>query len=253
MKKILITLGVLLALIAIGLFAASFFLGSFVTKGVNRYGPGITGTPVVLEDASISPLSGSGTLNSLFVGNPPGWKSDKAFSFGKVHVNVEPRSLLSDHIIVNEVVIEAPEFVYETKIITSNLKEILNNIEESLGRSGEKPAEQPTSDEGKPLKFTVKSFRLEHARITIGAGTSSLIAEMPPLVLTDLGTRQGGITANELAKEVVAQILGNVSRAVAGSVLNAGSASGAAGIDSATEAAKRAGEGLRKIISGEDQ
>lgn len=251
MKKLLIVLGSLLALVAIGLFVASFFLGSLVTKGVNRYAPGITGTPVTLASASISPLSGTGTLNALFVGNPPGWKSDKAFSFGKVHLNVEPRSLLSDHIIINEMVIEAPEFVYETKIISSNVKEILNNIEKGLGRGGDTPADQPETADGKPLKFTVKRFRLENAKVTIGAGNSSFVAQMPPLILADLGTKEGGLTANQLATQVLAHILTNITRAVAGAALNAGSASGAAGADAAVSAAKKAGEELKKLIGGD--
>jgi energy-coupling factor transporter transmembrane protein EcfT len=251
MKKLLIVLGSLLALVAIGLFVASFFLGSIVTKGVNRFAPGITGTAVTLDSASISPLSGAGTLNQLLVGNPPGWKSDKAFSFGKVHVSVEPRSLLGEHIIVNEVHIEAPEFVYETKIISSNIKEILNNIEKSIGGGTQTPGEQPTTKEGKPLKFEVKRFRLENAKVTLGVGATALSMPMPPLVLTDLGTKEGGITANQLATKIVANILANITKAVADSALNIGSASGAAGADAASDAAKKAGEGIRKLFGGE--
>ncbi len=253
MKKLLIILVGAVALIAIGLFVASFFVGSIVTKSVNRYGPGITGSPVTLADASISPFSGTGTLNNLFVGNPPGWKSEKAFSFGKVHLHVEPRSLLTEHIIINDMVIEAPEFVYETKIVSSNIKDILNNIEKSLGREGDKPADQPTTDDGKPLRFTVKSFRLENAKVTVGAGASSLAAQMPPLVLADLGVKEGGLTANELATAVVSHILANITRAVAGSFLDAGAASGAAGVDAATEAAKKAGGDLKRILGGEQK
>lgn len=241
MKKLLLILGSLLVLIVVGLFVASFFLGSIVAKGVNRYAPEITGTPVTLESASISPFSGTGTLTGLFVGNPSGWKSDKAFSFGKIHLHVEPPSLLGDHIIIQELVIEAPEFVYETNLVSSNVKEILNNIEKGLG-SGGKPAEQPVADDGKPLTFTVKNFRLENAKVTVGAGNSSFAAQMPALVLSDLGTDEKGLTANELATEVLAQILGNLTRAVAGSALNSGSAS---------DAAKQAADNLKKLIGGE--
>ncbi|MDF3056289.1 MAG: hypothetical protein K0R17_504 [Rariglobus sp.] len=251
MKKLLIILGSLLALVVIGLVVASFFLGSIVTKGVNDFAPGITGTKVTLDSAAISPLSGAGTLKGLFVGNPPGWKSDKAFSFGKVHVSIEPRSLLGDHIIINEVLIEAPEFVYETKVFSSNIKDILNNIEKNLGGGTEKPAGEPTTKEGKPLKFEVKSFRLEKARATLGVGPSAITVPMPPLVLTDLGTKEGGITANQLATKVVANILTNITKAVADSALNIGSASGAAGADAVSGAAKKAGAGLKKIFGGD--
>lgn len=252
MKKLLIILASLLALVVVGAFIASFFLGSIVTKGVNTFAPKITGTVVTLDSAAISPLTGSGTLNGLFVGNPEGWKSDKAFSFAKVHVSVAPGSLLSDHIVVNEVVIDSPAFVYETKIISSNIKDLLNNIEKNIGGSSEKPApDQPTTKDGKPIKFAVKSFRLENATVTLGVGPTAITVPMPPLVLTDLGVKEGGITPDQLVAKVMTNILANITKAVAESALQIGGATGAAATDSAAGAAKKAGEGLKKLFGGD--
>ncbi|HEY9248656.1 MAG TPA: hypothetical protein VIO38_05975 [Rariglobus sp.] len=251
MKKLLIILGSLLALLIIGAFIASFFLGSIVTKGVNTFAPKITGTPVTLDSARISPLTGSGTLTGLFVGNPPGWKSDKAFSFAKVQVSVAPASLLGDHIVVKEVLIDSPAFVYETKIVSSNIKELLDNIEKNIGGTADKPGEQPSTQDGKPLRFEVKSFRLQNARVTLGVGPTALTLPMPPLVLTDLGTREGGITADQLATKIVANILRNITAAVADSALKIGSSGGAAATDAASNAAKKAGEGLKKLFGGD--
>lgn len=241
MKKLLIILGGLLILAVIGAFVASFYLGSAVTKGVNHFGPGITGTKVTLDSAALSPLSGSGTLNGLFVGNPAGWKSDKAFSFAKVHLSITPSTLFDDFIVVNEVVIDGPEFVYETKIFTSNIKELLANIEKNIGGTKGKPAKQPTTKEGKPLKFEVKSFRLENAKVTVGVGANAIIVTMPPLILTDLGTREGGLTADQLATKIMAAVLNNITKAAAGSILKEGSISGAA---------KKAGEDIKKLFNG---
>jgi uncharacterized protein involved in outer membrane biogenesis len=232
MKKLLIILSCLLAIVVIGAIAASFFLGTIVTKGVNTFAPKITGTKVTLDSASISPLSGSGTLTGLFVGNPAGWKSDKAFSFAKIHVSIAPMSLVGDHIVVNKVLIDSPEFVYETKIISSNIKELLNNIEASIGGGSSKPGDQPTTKDGKPLKFEVKSFRLENAKVT-------------------LGTAEGGVTPDQLAAKVLTNVLGNITQAVAESALNVGSASGAAAGDAATGAAQKAGESLKKLFGGD--
>lgn len=248
MKKLLIILGCLLALVVVAAVVASFFLGSIVTKGVNTFAPKITGTPVTLESARISPLSGAGTLNGLFVGNPEGWTGDKAFSFAKVHVSVQPMSLLGDHIVVKEVLIDAPEFVYETKFVSSNIKDLLANIEKNTG--GPAPAEQPVTKDGKPLKFEVKSFRLQNAKVTLGVGPTAVTVPMPPIVLTDLGTKEGGITADQLASKVVTNILGNIGKAVASSALEVGGAAGSAATDAASGAAKKAGEGIKKLFGG---
>ena len=74
---------------------------------------------------------------------------------------------------------------------------------------------------------------------------------MPPLVLTDLGTKEGGITADQLVVKVMPSILANITQAVADSALNVGGASGAATSDAISGAAKKAGEGIKKIFSGD--
>ena len=95
--KILLAVVILLALLWVGM---NFFVGSLTKTAINRYGPRMTQTKVVLGGAEVSPLSGNGTLTNLFVGNPAGWSSDKAFSFGKIHVEVVPSSIFKDHIII---------------------------------------------------------------------------------------------------------------------------------------------------------
>ncbi len=142
MKKLLVVLGVLFGLAVIGGIVLAFTLGPIITKGVNTFGPKITGTKVTLDSVSISPFTGSFTMSGLFVGNPVGWKSDKAFYMGKVHVSVDPLSvpgalLGSGHAVIKEVLIDGPEFVYETKVglsgISSNINDLLNNIEKATG------------------------------------------------------------------------------------------------------------------------
>jgi len=71
MKKVLlITVTLLLVLCLVAYVVATFFLGSIVKTGVNKFGPKITQTKVELASAKISP-TGTGTLTGLTVGNPP--------------------------------------------------------------------------------------------------------------------------------------------------------------------------------------
>lgn len=148
-KKPLVILGVVAALLLVAYIGLSFFLGSIVRAGVNSFGPKLTKTKVELAGAQLSPLTGSGSLSGLFVGNPAGWSSDKAFYLGKIQMKVQPFSIFGDHIVIDEIIIDQPEFVYETKIISSNIKDLLKNIEEFTGSGGTEPA----SKSGKPIKF----------------------------------------------------------------------------------------------------
>ncbi len=244
MKKLLIILGSLFALLVIGIFVISFFLGPIITKGVNTFGPKITGTKVTLDHVSVSPLTGSFTMSGLFVGNPEGWKGDKAFYMSKVHVSVAPLSVLGDHIIVKEVLINGPEFVYETNVMNSNIKDLLKNIEKATGGgTTDKPAEtSPTTKSGKPIKFEVKNFRLQNAKVTLGVGAAAATLPMPPITLTDLGTQEGGITPDQLAGKVITNILGGIVSAVTHSVGQIGSG--------ATDAASGAIKGIKNLFGG---
>ncbi|HTJ79216.1 MAG TPA: hypothetical protein VL357_09485 [Rariglobus sp.] len=240
MKKLLVILGVLLGLVVIAVLVTTFMLGTIVTKGVNTFGPRITGTKVILDHAVISPISGSGTLSGLFVGNPEGWTGDKAFYMGKVHVSVAPLSVLGDHIIINEVLIDSPDFVYETKIISSNIKDLLNNIEKNVGgtSAGKTTESAPTAKSGKPLKFEIKSFRLQNAKVTLGVGPTAITVPMPPITITNLGTKEGGITPDQAAVKIMTTVLGNIVSAVANSALKIGGAGGATATDAASGAVK---------------
>ncbi len=245
MKKVLLVLGLggLIVLIA-AYIGVAYFLGSVVKTGVNNFGPRLTQTRVELSGAHLSPLTGSGTLSGLTVGNPKGWSEGNAFSLGRVHVDVEPLSLFGDHIVVNEIVIDEPLFNYETKIFSSNIKDLLKNIEAYTG-SGGKTAE---TKEGKPIKFVVKQFRLTNAKATVGVGPTALAVPLPPVSLDNLGVDKGGITADELATEIMSNVLGSIVTGTANALTQTGGAAGSISLEKTKEAAKQAGEAIKGLF-----
>lgn len=226
-KPLLYTVVIAAALLIVAYVGLSFFLGSIVRAGVNRFGPQITGTKVELAEAEISPLSGSGTLHGLVVGNPKGWSDANLFSVGKMHVKMRPFSVLGDHIVIDEITIENPEFLYETKIISSNVGDLLKNIQ---GSSDNKTADATTKS-GKPLKFEVKHFHLEGGKVTVGVGAAAVPVPMPPIDLTDLGTAEGGITSSQLAVAVMRSVTGSVVSATTQAAKKLGGAMGGAATD----------------------
>lgn len=248
-RKLLYALGAVVAVVVLAGIALPFFLGSIVKTGVNTLGPRITKTKVDLAAARISPLTGTGALTGLFVGNPEGWKSDKAFFLGKAHLELEPASLFGDHIIINEILIDEPEFVYETKIISSNIKDLLKNIKESTG-GGKSAVETVKTKKGEPVKFEVRKFTLQNGKVTLGVGPAAVTVPMPPLALTDIGTKEGGVTANELTAVVMEHVLGNVLITAAEAVAKAGLSTGSATTNTTKDAIRNAGENLKKIFGG---
>lgn len=245
MKRMLIWIGCgLLVLLVAGYFGATIFLGSIVTTGVNRFAPSITQTPVHLEGARLSPLSGSGTLKGLFIGNPKGWSGDKAFYIGKIHVKAEPSSIFKDCVVLSDVSIDSPEIVYETKVLSSNIGDLLKNIQGSSAEGANK--DEPVGKEGKPLKFIVKHFSLTHGQVTLGFGPTALTLPMPPVTLEDVGAREGGISSSALTLAVMRSVTGCIVKATTEAAGKIGSTMGAA----AGSTAKSAGEAVKSLFGG---
>jgi len=245
MKKILTCAALVVLTMALALYVgATFFLGSVAKAGVNRIGPKLTQTRVVLDGATISPLTGRGTLTGLEVDNPAGWTTGQAFYLGQVQVSLKPFSIFGDHIVINEIEITQPEFFYETRIFSSNINDLLKNIEQTMGNDRQTAVVQTTG--GKAIRFEVRRFRLVQGKVTVGVGTKTLVLQMPPIELKDLGTKEGGITASELAAAVMRSVTGGVVSATTQAAGQLGTTSGAAVI----EKAKQAGEDIKKLFNG---
>ena len=244
-KKLLYLGGGLLALGLVTFVILQFFLGSVVTAGVNNFAPKLTQTRVVLAGATISPLNGRGTLRGLVVGNPKGWSDGNLCSLGQVHIDVAPFSILGDHIIVNEILIDAPEFTYETKIIASNVNDLLKNIEAAMG-GGKDAAPQATTKSGKPIKFEVKKFRMANGTVRLGVAGAAMALPMPPIELTDLGTKEGGITPDQLVFAVMKSVTASVVSATAQAAGQIGKTGGAATV----EGIKQTGEAIKGLFGG---
>lgn len=244
MKKLLGYTVVIVLVLGIGLYITmQFFLGGIVKNAVNRVGPTITQTKVELQAANISPFSGVGTLTGLSVGNPAGWSATDAFRLGKVHINLEPFSLMKDHIVINELIVEEPEFFYETKLVTSNINDLLKNIEKAVGA---KEADPKTAD-GKPIKLVVKKLVLKDGRVAIGAGGQVVTIPLPPVDMIDIGVKEGGVTPAQLGVAVMRHVTPTIIAASMQAFTQGAGAGGAA----AVEGARQVGEAIKGLFGGE--
>jgi hypothetical protein len=241
MKKILGYSAVAVLILAIGIYVTlQFFLGDMVKAGVNKFGPGITQTKVELLDARISPLSGVGTLSGFSVGNPAGWSPTDAFRLGKVHVNLEPMSLTKEHIVINELIIEQPEFFYETKLVASNVGDLLKNIENAVGA---RETDAKTKD-GKPIKLVVKKLVMKEGRVTVSVGGQVTKMPMPPVDMADIGVKEGGVTPAQLAVAIMRHVTPGIIATSVQALSKSGALNGVEGL-------KQVGEAIKGLFGGE--
>lgn len=228
---------------ALAYFTAIFFVGNLVRQGVNRIGPTVLQAPVVLEEATLGPISGLGTLTDLRIGNPAGWSSADALRVSRIQLHVKPFSVFQEPVEVNLLEIENIEVNYETKLIASNISDLLKNAEQSLGLKG---PETKTTD-GRPIRLIVRKLVLEQGTVTLSAGGQTLAIPLPEINLVDLGVKEGGLTPPELGFAILRSITANVVTASARGLGTIGGTAGAA----ALENARQIGEAIKGFFGVE--
>jgi hypothetical protein len=247
MKKILIRIAVVVVvLIVVAGVSAILFLDHIVKKGVETAGPMVTKVDVKLDKASISLLGGSAHLKGLFVGNPPGCKTDSAIKVGEVSVSLKPLSVLSDKIVVESVKVVSPEITIEGGIKDNNLTKILDNVTAAAGGSG---ATEKKDEKASSTKIQVTDLTITGAKVhsnTLLSGGKTVTVTLPDIRLTNLGTGSDGITPAELTKRVMDELMGKVIPALTEGVAQIGKEALELG-KGATEEAKK---GVEKVTGG---
>jgi uncharacterized protein involved in outer membrane biogenesis len=214
-----VILGLLIA-IAVGLYFLVSSLDSIVKTAVEKYGSDMTQASVKLNDVEIELTSGKGALRGLTVGNPAGFKSERAFSLGEIGLQLDTGSVTQDPVVIKEISITAPEVTYELGLKGSNVDALKRNVDAYSGAGKDK-----SKGEAKPKEANKagKKLVIDHIYIRKGVVQVSATelegktasASLPDIHLTDIGKKSGGATAAEVAEQVLAAISKEAASAAA--------------------------------------
>jgi len=187
---------------------STIWLDSAILKGFNSTVPSALGVPASLEDARILPIRGKITLNGLHIGNPEGFKTDGLLDVGTFFIRLDTSSVLTDTIIINEILIDGLVVTYEKGLRNSNLGALIDLLS----------AEEITHSK--------MNFSITGAAALTGGG--SIPIPLPAITLTDLGKESEGITAVEAVQDILTALAGATGTAIAGSGKLIGQGVGAA-------------------------
>ena len=224
MKKWILIVGGLGALVAGAAAALLVSINPIVEAGVNKFGPDITGTHVFLKKADISVFSGEGSLHEFTLGNPKGYTAPHAVKVGSVSVALDKDSLLEDVIVIKKIAIDSPDIIYEIGKKSNNFDEIIKNVEQ-LGAAREKAeAQKQAGDSAKRDEAPAKKVVIDELVITNGKAAIHMPAlkldfqaDLPEIRLKDIGRENGenGVTMAQAAKRVLGAVstqLGSASK-----------------------------------------
>ena len=263
MKKILI-IGVILivAVVGVGAYVLLSSLDSVVKTAVEQIGSDATGTKVTLNEVEISPTSGFGALRGFRMTNPQGFAEGDAFKFDEISLTIDIWTMLSDPVVIKEIVIAKPEITYAIGEGSSNVDEIEKNVNDYAG--AEDSGGGGGSSEGP--KIIIENLYMRDGTVTVsapGLTDETLSAPLPDIHLTDIGKDGGGATPGEVASQAMAAIAASAKQAVQSVDVDAllkgaGEMAGEAqeelekategAGDAASDAVDEATEGLKKLL-----
>jgi hypothetical protein len=198
-------LGFLLIVVATAVAGAWWLYASrdaLLKRAIERYGPEVTGVSVKVKAVKIEPMDGRGAITGLEIGNPQGFSAPHALTLGEMRLAVDPKTLTSDVVHVQEISFESPSITYERGAQGDNLSTIQKHIQSQLPRS--RGSAEAKKDEGAPQrKFIVDHVQVRKAKVSYGGLVN---ADLPDLHLRDLGKKRGGATAAEIADEIWSEL-----------------------------------------------
>ena len=176
------------------------FLDAIIKHAVETSGPRFTQTTLTLESASLSMFSGVGTLRSLVLGNPAGYRTEFAVKVDRAELSVQPSSVLADKLHVRHLRLLAPEINFEGGWAENNLSRILDNLKSATG------AGQAVKSSGTIKKLQVDEFTVTAGRLHVTTALTSgqpLTVALPDIRFTNLGQGPDGLTSADLAEQLV--------------------------------------------------
>ena len=219
LRRALVALVVLVAIAAGGAWLAFNYLDVVVKWALEHYGPIVAGVPVKVREVQISPQNGRGAVRSLEIGNPPGFGSAYAARFGEIRIHIDPATVTKDVIVVRELSIEQALVTYERAERGTNLDAIQRSIEAYVKQSNTEGASGAAGKKPREAKrrFIVERLALRGAKVVMSNPAlkgQGITVDLPDIVLNDVGKRQGGLTASELANVVTNALIQRIAQKV---------------------------------------
>ncbi|MFC3052438.1 DUF748 domain-containing protein [Kordiimonas pumila] len=205
MKKILIVL--LLVILAGGVFLYTK-LDSIIKTGIETEGPKTLNVSVDLDGISLSPFSGKINVKGLELGQPNGFGEGAIASIGSFDMKVEPRTLMSNHIIIDSINIGQPVFDVRMQGSKSNIKALQDGLD--------LPATEPTAPEDE-ITLTIRSLVVSNPRILASSDGALKLDEdikLADFKLTNLGTDEKGLAPREIARHVMDTLQPQITKAL---------------------------------------
>lgn len=194
MKRLFQVLVALIGIFVVSSLILSFSLDRIVKSKIESTTAELLETSVSVGEVSVSILDGSGTINNIVIQNPQSFSDNPAVKLQQVSLKLDLSTLLSDVIVVEEILIRKPELYFEQKMRGNNLQTLIDNM--SAGSSS-------------GIRVVVDYLLVENGRVTLTTdigGRKSAKAEFSQFEIEDIG-RNGNDTMEQVMQQILEPVL----------------------------------------------
>lgn len=191
-------------IVVLGFLLLTLSLDYLVKTAIEDTGTEMTQTGVTVESVSISLFSGEGSIEGLRVKNPEGFENEYAVVMQRFDIGLDVGSLLTDTLIINEILITGPDLSVIQKVPENNLRMLMKNINASVG-------EESSSSGG----MIIERLLVQNGQVTVIpniGGTGSATITMGTIELENVG-RQGSSSVKQVIEQVSSRILNEAIQA----------------------------------------
>lgn len=126
-RLIVFLAGLLVVVLGCVFLAGVFWIGPLVQRAVEVYGPEALGARVRVERVSIGLFGGTARARGVVIGNPGGWVEPEAIRVGTLQVRLRLRSLFTQRIVIEDILLKDLVLTYEKGRGTNNLAQLQGN------------------------------------------------------------------------------------------------------------------------------
>ena len=212
-KKLVIGLGLVVVVLAVGIYYVSQNAGGFIKAAIEDQGSRATAVAVKVDGVDLSLTDLKAGIRGLTVGNPSGFETARAVSLGEVSVKIN-KDWSTNLIVIDEVMVRAPEITYEIGSGGSNIAAIQSNVENFMkvmggGSSDSGSAPSEPSDGAAGPKVVISDLYIKGGKVNVSASLfkgKTMTTPLPEIHLTDIGKESGGASPAEVVDQIISAI-----------------------------------------------
>jgi hypothetical protein len=215
LRSVLIAVIILIALLVVGFH---FYGAQAMKLGVETGASMAIHVPVTVEKVDLSIFQGHAGLTNLIVANPPGYQHKNMLELGTAQLNLDIKSVFSDTINIENILLENMTVVLEQKGLTgNNIQDVIDSMASSKKET--KTETQPTP--GSPgKKLLIKNLQINEVTVNakllpVPGKVDTITIKLPPVTMHNLGSDDKLDTA-ALANKILLIIVDGIAKQGAG-------------------------------------